>query len=90
MLSIHIIVEVSGLVATHLEPEANHVWRIVSRTNVGEFGLAEASIVCEHNDWKDLEPDPRDAILLCKRRMHSTRCRNTQSYCSLRLWQTSW
>ena len=73
MLAIHIIVEVSGPVTTHMEPEANHVWRIVSRTNVGEFGLAEASIVCEHNDWKDLEPDPRDAILLCKRRMHSMR-----------------
>ena len=62
-----------GLVATQKEPEANHVWRIVARSDLDALGLTEASVVCQHSDWAALPPEPEDAILLLKRRMHSTK-----------------
>ena len=62
---------IKGLVATQKEPEANHVWRIVARSDLDALGLTEASVVCQHSDWAALPPEPEDAILLLKRRMHS-------------------
>ena len=64
---------IKGLVATQKEPEANHVWRIVARSDLDALGLTEASVVCQHSDWAALPPEPEDAILLLKRRMHSTK-----------------
>ena len=63
---------ISGLVATHKEPEANHVWRIIRRSDLQSFGLTYNAINSETHAWKELPPDPMDAILLLKRRMHST------------------
>ena len=63
---------ISGLVATHKEPEANHVWRIIRRSDLQSFGLTDNAISKENHDWKELPPDPMDAVLLYKHRMHST------------------
>ena len=64
-------VQIKGLAATHKEPDACHVWRMVSRSHLTSLGLTDASVVCLHDDWKSLEPHADDVILLVKRRMSS-------------------
>ena len=65
-------VHIKGLGATHLEPEATHVWRIISRSLLPSAGFTDESIVCFHEGWKHIEPNPADAILLLKAAMHKT------------------
>ena len=69
---VQIQANISGLVATHKEPEANHVWRMIRRSDLQSFGLTDNAIINENHAWKELPPDPMDAILLLKRHMHST------------------
>ena len=59
-----------GLAVTHLEPSANHVWRIVSRHSMRDMGLTDTAVVCMHDQWMDIPPDDDDSILLTKQYMH--------------------
>ena len=45
---------ISGLVATSKEPEANHVWRIIRRSGLQGFGLADNAVINENHAWKAL------------------------------------
>ena len=63
-------INVSGLASTHAEPEANHVWRYVSRSLLKESGLTNESVQCTVDAWKELPPHPQDAILMVKQYMH--------------------
>lgn len=65
-------IQVAGIAATHLEPNTNHVWRIVQRRALLDSGITDDAIECLHSDWSDLDPDPKDAILLVKHYMHSS------------------
>ena len=52
----------SGLASTHLEPDTNHVWRMVLRQN------AAPSEIVENNNpqWKDLPEHGNDVVLILK------------------------
>lgn len=55
-------VQISGLTATHLQPNANHLWRFECRQTL-EPSLA----VAVHNpNWKDVPPHDADVILSVK------------------------
>ena len=62
---------ISGIAATHSEPLANHLWRIVSRSDLPTLGFTDAAIEVSNVDWKDIAPDGADAVLLTKAYLHS-------------------
>ena len=57
----------SGLTSTHLQPNANHVWRFCKRKVLSEIGQAVEN---NHETWVDCE-DPDDVCLLLKQFMSS-------------------
>jgi hypothetical protein len=63
--------QITGIASTHWEPDANHVWRIISRSSLANLGYQDSSVQCLHQDWLALEADDEDAILMCKQFMHS-------------------
>ena len=54
--------QISGLTATHLQPNANHSWRFEKRMT-----LEPSTIVNTHNpEWQDLPPHDNDVVLTVK------------------------
>ena len=65
--------QMTGLVSTHWEKHANHVWRFVRRLDLGMHSGGKTWQVMSGSDaWVDLEPHPEDVIALYKESMHST------------------
>ena len=61
-----------GITSTHDEPDACHVWRIMSRFLLQAAGFHPAAIKCNHLDWETrLAVSDHDAVLLTKSLMHS-------------------
>ena len=61
-------VQISGLAATHLEPDTCHHWRFAQRHKLSDEGPA---IEIHHDGWKGLEKHRADTILLVKEALHS-------------------
>ena len=61
--------QLSGLAATHDEPDTCHVWRFVRRSVLTQAGIQD--IQCQHEQWSELMPADSDAVLLLKPFMHS-------------------
>jgi hypothetical protein len=63
----------AGLVATHAEPDTNHVWRFL-RTSMLVDVLPPEDLEVEvmHKDWKVLRADDSDVVLVVQQYMHST------------------
>ena len=64
-------VKLTGLAATHNEPLASHVWRIIPRFMLSQMGFEDAIVDVQNDLWKDIGPSDHDAILLIKTYMHS-------------------
>ena len=60
---------IQGLTSTHLQPHANHLWRMCSRVDVDQS--ASGQIECLHPDWKSLQEDPQDVVLIVKQYLSS-------------------
>ena len=61
--------QISGLAATHLEPDVNHVWRFASYGKLQNI-MPESKLQVMRNDWADMEPDDKDVVLLLKESTH--------------------
>jgi len=67
------ISQISGLAATHAEPDANHSWHFLRSDLANKFvPRAAGAVEYSNEEWKDLAPDPRDAILVVKQYLHHT------------------
>jgi hypothetical protein len=62
---------ISGLAATSLEPDTNHVWRFIPSSLAASVLDGGVEIEVAHDDWKGMVHDDSDAVLLLKQYMHS-------------------
>ena len=69
-------VQMSGLAATHLEPDTNHVWRFIRREMMPKL-MPGTEVVVTHDAWKDLPPHDKDCVLIVKKYMHSSEVSQT-------------
>ena len=56
--------KITGLTATHWNPDANHLWRftwasLLQRVNVGAINV-------QHKEWGDLPPHAQDVVMMVK------------------------
>ena len=66
--------QMSGLAATHTEPDTNHVWRLVrSSMLVNVLTPEDLEVEVAHASWKSLRADDSDVVLLAQQYMHSAR-----------------
>jgi hypothetical protein len=66
--------QLSGLAATHTEPDTNHVWRLVRSSMLVNVLPPEAlEVEVAHSSWKSLGADDSDVVLLVQQYMHSAR-----------------
>ena len=62
---------ISGLAATSLEPDTNHVWRFIPSSLAPSLLDRSIEIEVAHDDWKGMVHDDNDVVLLLKQYMHS-------------------
>ena len=66
--------QMSGLAATHTEPDTNHVWRLVrSSMLVNVLPPEDLEVEVAHSSWKSLRADDSDVALLVPQYLHNTR-----------------
>jgi hypothetical protein len=65
-------IKISGLAATHTEPDTNHSWSFVSRETCRKMYGTDLEIQCMNPEWEKLEEHDQDTILLCKQFLHSS------------------
>ena len=65
------ISQISGLAATHAEPDANHSWHFLRSDLLNKFvPRAAGDVEYSNEEWKDLAPDQRDTVLVVKQYLH--------------------
>ena len=66
--------QMSGLAATHTEPDTNHVWRLVCSSMLAKVLPPEdLEVEVAHSSWESLRADASDVVLLEQQYLHSTR-----------------
>jgi hypothetical protein len=66
--------QISGLAATHTEPNTNHSWTFARYSLLNTImPQADTEVEVAHETWKDLPADSRDCILLVKQYMHDAK-----------------
>ena len=63
--------QIKGLAATHAEPDAVHLWRILPRWMLQSAGFQNDSVQRQLPEWAFIEDSDHGAILLTKTFMHS-------------------
>lgn len=62
-------IQLSGLAATHAEPDTNHSWRFVRHSMLPQL-VSDPVIECGVAAWEGCPSDGRDVILLVKQFLH--------------------